>query len=1359
MCGDVSGAVAQQNTVRHSFQRGFVIHGSHNATLIDNVAYEVAGHCFFLEDGVETGNVFDRNIGSHIRRPLFPLPRGPGQSDANPTVFWISHASNYWFNNVAAGSAASGFWFETARVVNGPSLHANPDLVPQLTLLGKFKDNIAHSCTQRGVQLYSPGWRPTVRCTLENTVVFRTRWAAFMIHNNINVTVSGGLVADAGSAVLNFRAASNIFEKFEIIGYSKNIANVRSKTESWGYCPNESIKGISLHSWNIAPYSTFGIIYRDLHFRRFAPEETGCTGGVSPAIYISTSQIVNYFDNPSRLVNVTIDHGIGHVQEFDACKAREKGLYHVFFEDVDGGLSSSFNHQPGFYVSDSALVTTFSGDCEEVPNACLKFCPNACLKQTTFMASNVPAMAPIEMTIRRTDGFDPQVTDAVVTSPWAQHQFQNSTFDVTNNRADGKFTAVLPEGEYEVEFRDKVTGAPAWPDYIEDYAEDAPFCNPDLQHRFTIVMPAFDSERCAQLIPGGGFEDISFGWGKWQQSLTELGLVSPGFGGSKHAMKVSNREHAKDFVSMYVDVSCLVPGQIYEFSAKIRMELGGEIQTCNAIDATACPTAIMSFFEWDSASKVSTNTKIKPLASIESEEQSADGFYSLYGLVRMTEDEAYSTKAQIKIANPELVDYIIDDASFKVFEPPVFDQQTETQNILSPKDVVFALGGNTLGAHHGIEKAMDGKTSKTMILTSEDSDDAPGLEVFPITSKCTVVNGMTIVGAWDRFGNDPTSYEVWGRKSLDDDWTLISKDLLALPQDRNANGADISTEGLLKKRLSFKNNEDYIFYRVVFPTTKQDTGMVHVGEVMLSGFYCPAGYVAAPFPNDPPPTRVTYDPGTLQNIAFRKPATQTSINHNGAASRAVDGNTNGIWVGESVTYSLSGSSWEVNLQSSHDVQYVVIWKRMDECCMDVLQNFAVELLDAAHNQLVVLPHLDLVPLENDHVVFDISSHLVPEAQYVAVHAWSGSVLNMAEVQVFAPVEPAFALEEQKGVDNFLSPADTLTGWGYRTEQGPHLAFDGTGAKWTVDLTIAEALSRVDIIPAISSCTVANGLRVYTNEKDVSADPTSYRVEGKALGSDGSWCLISHGPLTMPLQRNAPDAPDMSSTDAYYGFAPITNLEEYAEYRISFPTNNGGDSLQIAEIQLSGTVCVSHDYEHGPTAAPTASPTIHPDRVCHDLITTNGNAENHPMLPAPFERSYETAPWPIIMQDSSDSPDGSSQFFRLTDRSRWVDGMTIYIAANCVRNDWPYAISFQYRIHSSEPMLARVRMDYKLALTLGEEDQWENGVLDVAVRTAGVSPRELASLLVFGQHLTHFTPPPPPCFTHFNSVPKLQPVIG
>lgn len=72
---DVAGSVVKKNVVQNSKQRCYVIHGTDNVLVEDNVAYNNLGHCYMLEDGVEMGNTFARNIAIRLRRQseLFPF--------------------------------------------------------------------------------------------------------------------------------------------------------------------------------------------------------------------------------------------------------------------------------------------------------------------------------------------------------------------------------------------------------------------------------------------------------------------------------------------------------------------------------------------------------------------------------------------------------------------------------------------------------------------------------------------------------------------------------------------------------------------------------------------------------------------------------------------------------------------------------------------------------------------------------------------------------------------------------------------------------------------------------------------------------------------------------------------------------------------------------------------------------------------------------------------------------------------------------------------------------------------------------------------------------------------------------------
>lgn len=140
-CGDVSGSVISKIAVRHSHQRCVVAHGSDNLLIQENVAYDTAGHCYMLEDGIETGNQFIRNIGAQTFAPSNRI--SDDESDDTPATFWITHPTNYFVENVAAGSESSGFWYELMK--RGSRANAFPNLDPERDTLGSFIDNVAHS--------------------------------------------------------------------------------------------------------------------------------------------------------------------------------------------------------------------------------------------------------------------------------------------------------------------------------------------------------------------------------------------------------------------------------------------------------------------------------------------------------------------------------------------------------------------------------------------------------------------------------------------------------------------------------------------------------------------------------------------------------------------------------------------------------------------------------------------------------------------------------------------------------------------------------------------------------------------------------------------------------------------------------------------------------------------------------------------------------------------------------------------------------------------------------------------------------------------------------------------------------------
>ena len=64
------------------------------------------GHAIFIEDGVETKNLIEKNLVVSVHASYSLL-----QSDQQPACFYVTNPDNQLNENVAVGSAAHGFWF------------------------------------------------------------------------------------------------------------------------------------------------------------------------------------------------------------------------------------------------------------------------------------------------------------------------------------------------------------------------------------------------------------------------------------------------------------------------------------------------------------------------------------------------------------------------------------------------------------------------------------------------------------------------------------------------------------------------------------------------------------------------------------------------------------------------------------------------------------------------------------------------------------------------------------------------------------------------------------------------------------------------------------------------------------------------------------------------------------------------------------------------------------------------------------------------------------------------------------------------------------------------------------------------
>jgi len=139
-----------------------------------------------------------------------------------------------------------------------------------------------------------------------------------------------------------------------------------------------------------------------------------------------------------------------------------------------------------------------------------------------------------------------------------------------------------------------------------------------------------------------------------------------------------------------------------------------------------------------------------------------------------------------------------------------------------------------------------------------------------------------------------------------------------------------------------------------------------------------------------------------QNIAYRRPTEQSSTVWGGSSDKAVDGNTDGYYVNNSVTHTRYSVNpwWKVDLEEEYNIAYIQVFNRQDACCLHRLANFFVEIIkdgrtvwSYTHTEGASLfTHIDVtLPVLGDQVKVS----LYGKKQY----------LSLAEVQVQKVLPP------------------------------------------------------------------------------------------------------------------------------------------------------------------------------------------------------------------------------------------------------------------------------------------------------------------------------------------------------------------
>jgi cell migration-inducing and hyaluronan-binding protein len=334
--GEGQGQYVENSSIHDTYSRCLTVHGTNNLRIQNNVTYNTVGHCYFMEDAVETGNQFIHNLGMMTKchpdgKPCVPTNLAPfatadgknfnlaGQdakdilipSDNTASSFWITNPDNVYRDNVAAGSESTGFWFALPQHPTGAfaDKDGSDKIWPRRMRVREFKGNTAHSnvdgyMSDRGPQSnghfstgghialanVADGNSPAVETVVEDFTSYKNRnsgmWTRGEMDTFRNLRLADNAIGYTHASGAFGRSAytSRVIDSL-FVGETENIGNPRT--------PAEIAYGRSMPN-DIPDFPIRGYEYYDMRhdvvnttFRNFEPNATRDASAISYLMYTS----------------------------------------------------------------------------------------------------------------------------------------------------------------------------------------------------------------------------------------------------------------------------------------------------------------------------------------------------------------------------------------------------------------------------------------------------------------------------------------------------------------------------------------------------------------------------------------------------------------------------------------------------------------------------------------------------------------------------------------------------------------------------------------------------------------------------------------------------------------------------------------------------------------------------------------------------------------------------------------------------------------------------------------------------------------------------------------------------------------
>ncbi len=424
LVGDAGqGQYIRNASIHDTYSRCVTVHGTNDLRIENNVTYNTVGHCFFMEDGIEHGNEFIKNLAiqtkchptldcvptnlaangeqaaqyanaAAARQASFHSGNTLLPSDNTVASFWITNPDNSYIDNVAAGSDQVGFWLSIPEHPNGAFLGTEVSLNtwPRRTPLRAFRGNTAHSnfdgfLIDRHIDqdntfgLASIPLLPLTDPTDLESDVMETHFANLTAYKNRN----GGLWGRGDLYVYsNMKLADNAIGMTQAAGdigslpFSSRLVDalVVGETDNIGNptTPEEVAYGRSLPKPSIPDFPIRGYEYYDYRddvvnttFVNFQDNDRRKTGALSFLLFTSAGLSTGSTISGAEFVNAKPVYFPKYDSRFDNDNRGGNAYRTLSFRDLDGSVTGVPNSQVMLHDGENDSVAT-DDSCEIRPS-------------------------------------------------------------------------------------------------------------------------------------------------------------------------------------------------------------------------------------------------------------------------------------------------------------------------------------------------------------------------------------------------------------------------------------------------------------------------------------------------------------------------------------------------------------------------------------------------------------------------------------------------------------------------------------------------------------------------------------------------------------------------------------------------------------------------------------------------------------------------------------------------------------------------------------------------------------------------------------------------------------------------------